>query len=395
MKDIFVVGSKGIPANYGGFETFVDNLVSRQENKEIKYHVACMSLKGKRKHYEYNGAECQEIPVKDIGGAKAIMYDLKALDWVLRVIQKRNLHDGIVYILACRIGPFVSKYVKKFHEFGFQVWVNPDGHEWKRAKWSAPVRKYWKVSEKLMVKNADFLVCDSISIEKYIHHDYAKFSPKTTFIAYGADIEKTKLTHDDSKVSEWYKKNNIEENNYFLVVGRFVPENNYETMIREFMSSDVSEDLVLITNVEENTFYQKLKEKTNFDKDPRIKFVGTVYDEQLLKYIRENAFAYLHGHSVGGTNPSLLEALGSTKLNLLYDVGFNREVARKSSLYWTRQKGNLSKLLNSVTEYSNDTITGFDYLSTQRIVNEYSWERIVQEYENCFQEMRNENGNLK
>lgn len=384
MKDVFIVGSKGVPANYGGFETFVDNLISRQERKEIKYHVACLSLKGKRKHYEYNGAECQEIPVKDIGGAKAILYDLKALDWALRVIQKRNLHDGVIYILACRIGPFLSKYVKKFHQHGFQVWVNPDGHEWKRDKWSIPVRKYWKVSERLMVKYADFLVCDSISIEKYIQHDYVKYSPKTTFIAYGTDIAKSKLTYDNSKASEWFEKNNVKENDYFLVVGRFVPENNYETMIREFMNSNVAKDLVLVTNVEKNDFYQKLKEKTNFDKDSRIKFVGTVYDEQLLKYIRENAFAYLHGHSIGGTNPSLLEALGSTKLNLLYDVGFNREVAEDSALYWTKRVGNLKALLEKVGNFSNIQLEEFDSWSTERVKSNYSWENIIFRYERLF-----------
>src|SRR5699024_6415228 len=131
---------------------------------------------------------------------------------------------------------------KKFHQFGFQVWVNPDGHEWKRAKWSLPVRKYWKISERLMVKNADFLICDSKSIEKYIQHDYRRYHPKTTFIAYGADIEESQLTSKTPQVLEWYAKNDVTSENYFLTVGRFVPENNFATMITEFMSSDVTED---------------------------------------------------------------------------------------------------------------------------------------------------------
>ncbi|WP_410504527.1 glycosyltransferase family 1 protein [Ligilactobacillus salivarius] len=384
MKNVFIVGSKGIPANYGGFETFVDNLVTRQVNPKIKYHVSCMTFDKSVKQYDYNGAECQEIYVPNIGGAKAILYDLRSLDWVLDTIKERNLTDGIVYILACRIGPFLHKYIKKFHNHGFKVWVNPDGHEWKRAKWSAPVRKYWKVSEKLMVKNADFLICDSKSIEEYIHEDYKKYNPQTTFIAYGADITPSTLKQDDKKVVAWFNKHDVKLNEYFLIVGRFVPENNYETMIKEFMKSKVNKDLVIITNVEKNAFYNSLKEETHFENDKRIKFVGTVYDAELLKFIRENALGYLHGHSVGGTNPSLLEALGSTKINLLYNVGFNKEVGEDSSLYWSLEDGSLANKLNEVEEISTEKEENFGKLAKQQIIDNYSWEKIVNDYEEQF-----------
>lgn len=384
MKDVFIVGSKGIPANYGGFETFVDNLVTRQVNPKIKYHVSCMTFNKSVKQYDYNGAECQEIYVPNIGGAKAILYDLRSLDWALDTIKERNLTDGIVYILACRIGPFLHKYIKKFHNHGFKVWVNPDGHEWKRAKWSAPVRKYWKVSEKLMVKNADFLICDSKSIEEYIHEDYRKYNPQTTFIAYGADITPSTLKQDDKKVVDWFNKHDVKLNEYFLIVGRFVPENNYKTMIKEFMKSKVNKDLVIITNVEKNAFYNSLKEETHFENDKRIKFVGTVYDAELLKFIRENALGYLHGHSVGGTNPSLLEALGSTKINLLYNVGFNKEVGEDSSLYWSLEDGSLANKLNEVEEISTEKEESFGKLAKQQIIDNYSWEKIVNDYEEQF-----------
>lgn len=237
-----------------------------------------------------------------------------------------------------------------------------------------------------MVKNADLLVCDSVNIEKYIQTTYAKYHPKTTFIAYGADVTESKLTVDSKKVREWYSKKAIKENDYFLVVGRFVPENNYATMISEFMKSTVKKDLVLITNVEHNKFYEELKRSTKFDKDPRIKFVGTVYDGELLKYIRENAFGYLHGHSVGGTNPSLLEALSSTKLNLLYDVGFNREVGQDSALYWSKKEFNLAHLLEVTVNMSENKIENLDKKSNNRIKNNYSWEFITKQYENTFLE---------
>jgi len=140
-----------------------------------------------------------------------------------------------------------------------------------------------------MVKHADLLICDSKNIESYIQKDYAKYRPQTTYIAYGTDTTKSRLTKVDDKVRTWYFEKGVIENNYYLVVGRFVPENNYEAMIRGFMASNSDKDFVLITNVEENKFYDKLRQETGFDKDPRVKFVGTVYDQELLKYIRENA----------------------------------------------------------------------------------------------------------
>lgn len=384
MKDVFIIGSKGIPAQYGGYETFVDELVTRQVSKKIKYHVACMTFNNTCRHYDYHGAECQEISIKDIGGAKAILYDLKALNWALDQIKKHNLRDGIVYILACRIGPFIHTYIPKFHKYGFQVWVNPDGHEWMRAKWSKPVRKYWKISEGGMVKNADLLICDSKNIEKYIHETYGKYNPNTTFIAYGADVVRSPLKATDEKVNKWYKDHDVQRNNYFLIVGRFVPENNYESMIREFMASNVDKDLVIITNVEHNKFYEDLKEKTQFDTDKRIKFVGTVYDKDLLKYIRENAYGYIHGHSVGGTNPSLLEALADTKLNLLYGVGFNKEVGEDGAVYWSNTSGFLKDLLERVNNLAPKQIDNLGKKAKQRIIDEYSWKKIVNSYEHTF-----------
>ena len=379
MKNVFIIGSKGIPANYGGFETFVDELVSRQQNKNIKYHVACLS--DNDRETEYHGAHCFNVKVPNIGPAKAVYYDLAALKYCVKYIKDNNINDTIVYILACRIGPFVSKYVKQLHKLNCKVYVNPDGHEWKRAKWNYFIRKYWKLSEKLMVKHADLLICDSKNIEKYIQEDYKQYSPKTTFIAYGADTSKSTLRDDDEKLLNWYKEKGVQAKEYYLVVGRFVPENNYETMIKEFMKSNTKKDFVLITNVEQNKFYETLKNETHFDQDKRIKFVGTVYDQQLLKKIRENAYGYLHGHEVGGTNPSLLEALATTDLNLLLDVGFNKEVGEDGSVYWNKEEGNLANLINRLENINNDQLKELSTKAKQRIDSEYSWDYIVRKYE--------------
>lgn len=386
-KAVYIIGSKGIPAKYGGFETFVEKLTEYQKDSNIQYYVACMRENSAKSgitedRFEHNGAICFNVDVPNIGPARAIAYDIAAVNKAIELAKENKDEAPIFYILACRIGPFISRIKRKILAIGGTLLVNPDGHEWLRAKWSMPVRKYWKFSEKLMVKHADLLVCDSKNIEQYIQEDYKQYQPETTYIAYGTDTAPSNLKTEDTKVRNWYQEKGINENGYYLVVGRFVPENNYETMIREFIKSKSKKDFVLITNVEQNKFYDQLLQDTGFDKDPRVKFVGTVYDQELLKYIRENAFAYFHGHEVGGTNPSLLEALASTKLNLLLDVGFNREVGEDGAIYW--KKDELASVIEEVEEFDQATIADLDFNSSKRILSAFTWEKIVSNYEEVF-----------
>lgn len=381
-KHVFIIGSKGIPAQYGGFETFVEKLTEYQKDESIQYYVACMNAK--RKRFKHNGAKCFNVTVPDVGPAKAVYYDIAALKWCIGYIKAHNIKDAVIYVLACRIGPFIGYFKKQMDKLGAHLYVNPDGHEWLRAKWNGLIKKYWKISEKLMVKHAELLICDSMNIEKYIQEEYKQYTPNTTFIAYGADITKSKLRDDDQKLVDWYKKFNVKPKGFYLVVGRFVPENNYETMVREFMNSDTDKDFVLITNVERNKFYEELREKTGFEKDKRIKFVGTVYDQELLKKIREDAYGYFHGHEVGGTNPSLLEALGSTQLNLLLDVGFNREVAEEGAMYWSKDKNSLSSIISSADQMTVEQLNQFEEKAKKCIIERYTWENIRDKYERVF-----------
>lgn len=379
-KNVFIIGSKGIPAKYGGFETFVENLTSKRQQNNIKYHVACMA--NNYEEFTHNNARCFNINVPNIGPAKAVYYDIRALQHCIKYIKTNKIKNAIIYILACRIGPFIGHYKKKLEKLNCKLYLNPDGHEWKRAKWNKVIKKYWKISEKLMIKNADLSICDSVNIEKYIKNDYAKYNPKTTFIAYGADIKDE--IENKEKIEKWYTEKGLKENEYYLVVGRFVPENNYETMIKEFMKSKTNKDFVIITNVEKNKFYEKLKLKTNFEKDKRIKFVGTVYDQELLAQIRNKAYGYIHGHEVGGTNPSLLEALATTRLNLLLDVGFNKEVGQEGALYWSKEEESLANLINRLETISQEEINEYSNKAKNRITENYSWNKIIKDYEKIF-----------
>ena len=380
MKDVFIIGSRGLPAQYGGFETFVEKLVSHKVSPAIRYHVACLSDESTGNHFDYKGADCFTVNPPKLGPARVIAYDMMAINYSLKLIKKEGIQSPIFYILGNTIGAFIVYFAKKIQSIGGILLVNPDGLEWKRAKWSKPVQSYLKYSEKEMTKYANLIISDNRGIETYIQNTYPW--ARTTFIAYGTDLSKTTLTAEDAPVRDWYQKWQTQEKDYYLILGRFVPENNYETAIREFMKSSTERDLVIICNHEGNAYFDELRQITGFDKDKRVKFVGTVYDQDLLKYIRNQAFAYIHGHEVGGTNPGLLEALAQTDLNLIYNVDFNHQVAQETALYWNKEDGNLSQLIDSV-----DGKVSFEDLGNAAKANmkeNYTWEKIVGEYEELF-----------
>jgi rhamnosyltransferase len=371
VKHIFIIGSKGIPAHHGGFETFVENLTARKKSEDICYHVSC--LNSAERNFEHNGANCFGINVPNwLGSAKAVVYDTLALRKSIEFVKQNNIQNAIIYLLASRIGLFISLYKKQLESFGIKLLINPDGLEFKRKKYNWLIRHYWKISEKYSVKNTDLVICDSKCIQSYIQEEYAKYNPKTKFIAYGACIKKSRILDNDISLQDWYKKNKISPNDYYLVVGRFVPENNFKTIVQEFNLSSSKKKLIIVSNSRKRML------------NGRIIFANSLYDSELLKKIRENAFAYIHGHEVGGTNPSLLEAMASTKLNILLDVCFNREVGENAVLYWTKERGNLAALIDKADCFGEDEIEKLGKLANDRVEKEYSWDKIASNYEEEF-----------
>ena len=380
MQHVFIIGSRGLPAQYGGFETFVDQLVSHQVSPDIQYHVACLSNDQAFQHFNYKGVDCFTIKAPKLGPARVIAYDMMAINYALKLIKKQGIEQPIFYVLGNTIGAIVAPFARKIHKIGGRFYINPDGLEWKRAKWAKPIQAYLKYSEKIMTRHADLVISDNPGIESYIKEAYPW--SKTTYIAYGTDLSPTSLNSQDNKVREFYHKWQTQEKNYYLILGRFVPENNYETAIREFMASSTKRDLVIICNQEGNPYFEELRVRTGFDQDPRVKFVGTVYDQDLLKYIRKEAFAYIHGHEVGGTNPGLLEALAQTDLNLVLGVSFNQTVAKDSAQYWTKETGNLAHLINQVDPLED--VSEWGQRAKANMKQNFTWEKIVGEYEELF-----------
>ena len=238
VQHVFIIGSKSI-GQYGGYETFVDRLIGEHEDASreglIKYHVACKAngdgfmdetklssspdspitiLKrgqdGSVSEFEYKNAHVFKIKCPNIGPGVAIYYDRAAVLYSIEYCKREGISSPIFYILTCRIGLFIDSLVKQIRSVGGRFFLNPDGHEWKRAKWSAPVRRYWKWSEERMVKDADLVICDSVNIEKYIRCEYGV--ENTTYIAYGADVEKSKLQDNDPKFVDWMRSKGLKKN---------------------------------------------------------------------------------------------------------------------------------------------------------------------------------------
>ncbi|HEL2072253.1 TPA: DUF1972 domain-containing protein [Streptococcus suis] len=380
MKHIFIIGSRGLPAQYGGFETFVEQLVSNQVSPTIRYHVACLSDSSHHQHTEYKGADCFTINPPKLGPARVIAYDMMAISYALELVKVQKMEAPVFYILGNTIGGFIAPFAKKIHSVGGILFVNPDGLEWKRSKWSKPVQVYLKYAEKIMTKHADLLIADNEGIENYIQEAYP--GTHTRFIAYGTDLSPTDYQSDSEAVLDFFGQWNLIEKDYYLIIGRFVPENNYLTAIKEFMASSTERDLVIVANHVGSAYFQKLEEETDFSRDKRIKFVGTVYDSNLLKYLRNQCRAYIHGHEVGGTNPSLLEALAQTNENLVLGVDFNQKVALNGARYWSKEPGNLAELIDRIDGQAEAEELG--QIAKEHMRTAYTWEKIVQEYEELF-----------
>ncbi len=380
MKNIIIIGARGYKASYGGWETFVTNLIQNYRDKDVAFHVPewTSNKDSKNKIIKKDHVSCLQVYAPSLGFVTMFIYAIKALFKMKKYIKKNHLTNTIIYVLGCRMGPFYPFLVHPLKRKDIKIYLNPDGLEWKREKWSWWIKQCFKISEYFMVKYSDEIICDSAAIKNYIDNKYQKFHKKTHFISYGAYLN-NKIKNNE-KIKNLMQKYDIKENNYYLIVGRFVPENNYELILKEFKNTNTKKDLVIVSNVEKNKFYYELLNKTDFESDSRIKFIGSVYDQEILKYLRENAFAYIHGHSAGGTNPSLLEALATTKINILYNAIYNVEVGEFASLYFSRQEGDLKKLIEKVDKFDYQMINKYEKLAKNRIKEAYTWDLVVEKY---------------
>ena len=375
MKNVFIIGSRGYHASYGGWETFVSNLTDYYQDKNTIFYISEYTDNKNEKIKEVsNNIIVFPIYVKKSGSATMFFYSIKALKYSIKYIKEHQLENTYIYMLGLKLFHYLWLYEKELKKLSVTTLVNPDGLEHERSKWSYPIKKFFLLSEKLMLNHTDIIICDAKGIQEYIVKKYPKLKSITKYIAYGSENYNFENI-DEEKILREY---NLKKNNYCLMVGRCVPENNYELVIKEYMNSKIKKDLIIITNLSSSNYYEELKEITNVENDKRIHFIDGVYDKIKLAVIRKNAYLYIHGHSVGGTNPSLIEALSLTDINILYDVCFNKDIGANSCLYF-KEKGSLTKILDNEKELDRKR----NYLATSAkeiIKNNFTWDIIVKKY---------------
>ena len=230
MKNVIIIGSRGYRYNYGGWETFVTELVNNSVEKDITFFVPYLTHDkvNNKKVTHINNIEEVQLYCKNTGFTTMFKFTIKSMNYYINFLKKNNLKNVVLLILGCKIGPLMPKYYKELHKLGVKVVMNPDGLEWKRDKWNKAIKKCFKISEKYHVKYADKVVCDSQSIKDYIDNEY-NVNNKTEFIAYGTYLDDK--INDVSKCKKFFKDNKIKDNDYYIYVGRFIPENNIETII--------------------------------------------------------------------------------------------------------------------------------------------------------------------
>lgn len=362
---IAILGARGVPACYGGFETFAEKIGIELHNRGIDVTVFCES-KGSQLPTAWQGVNLRYVPAPALGSLQTILYDLRCL-WAARK------GFDVVYMLGYGAAPFCV--IPRF--WGAEVWINPDGLEWARAKWGVVAKNYFRLMEWFTVRVADRVIADAEAIAVSLAGRHGR-SPKYTVIPYGADVL------DSPPPSQLLFEWGITPGHYYLVVCRLEPENHVLELIEGFEESDSALPLVILGDVEDPSAYVRALLARQSE---RIRFIGTVFDKEKLTALRFHATAYLHGHSVGGTNPSLLEAMACSNLVIAHDNPFNREVLGGSGFFF-HTAAELRAQINAI-DNGAVKINELRASAAKRISEHYRWDQIADAYLELLRRTRN------
>lgn len=351
-----ILGTRGIPARYGGFETFAEQLATYLARHGISVTVFCPARFNKPDSL-YHGITLRYVKSSGLGSFSETIWDVRCL-W-----KARREYD-VIYMLG--VGAGFATWIPRL--YGAAVWVNPDGLEWKRRKWTWLQRVYLAVAEFMSVLFSTMIIADAEAIAEYLHKRYPGLK-RVSRIAYGADIPVRKPR------SELLKEWNLKPGSYYLVVCRLEPENHILEIVEGFEKSKTQRHLVIVGNMENHNSYVRAIRRHKSD---RIRFLGTVYDKTELSALRFFARAYLHGHSVGGTNPSLLEAMACSNLVIAHDNPFNREVLGNCGLYWSAPD-EVASIVDAVDELGVDADRRRE-AAVEIIRTRYTWDKIADAY---------------
>jgi glycosyltransferase involved in cell wall biosynthesis len=359
MKKIAIIGSVGIPANYGGFETLTENLVDQlSERYEITVFCSKKSFKSAERKKNHKGARLLYIPIKP-NGISSILYDY------VSIIRALFFADTLLIlgVSGCTLLPFIRFFSRK------KIIVNIDGLEWKRKKWNRMARWFLHLSEYCAVKYSHADIADNKAIQRYTALYYGSIS---NVIAYGGPV-----ILDKQKRSDLESKYPFTSDKYYVKVARIEPENNIEMVLDAF--SEMDEKIVLIGNWQHSTYARALKKK--YKDLENVLLLDPIYKKDEINYIRRKAYAYIHGHEAGGTNPSLVEAMCCRLPVIAYDVSFNRETTNDEAIYFKNNKD-----LKLIVRYASSDVLDLNARCMRfTAMHNYNWETIANQYDSLLQ----------
>lgn len=366
---IAIIGSRGYPYVYSGYETFVSEVAPKLVAKELEVHVYCHKQLFTEKPKQVNGIYLHYIPC-----IKSKSLSQLSNSFLCTIHAIFNSYDVLLYVNSANgVFGILTKLFRK------KTAINVDGLEWLRPKWKGVGAKVFYFSSKMATKWMDVIITDAEAMRQV----YLKeFKTDSTVIAYGANI---KYSENNTLIKKW----NLVTNNYYLIVGRLIPDNNALLILQEFVKSTTSKKLVIVGDVPYIDEYASNIKKIE---DKRIIFTGYVTNSDVLAELYHNCFAYFHGHEFGGTNPTLLKALAYGCAIIALDTVFSREVLSdiKYGIYFTKEEGNLVNLMNSV-EIDNSILVQLKEKSRERIAECYTWDMITEQYYKMFAQLFNTN----
>jgi len=353
---IGILGTRGIPNAYGGFEQFAEHLsigLLQRGHEVFVYNSSLHPYKGK----DWKNVKiihCRDLENK-IGAAGQFVYDLNCI----RDARKRDF-DVLLHLGYTSDSIWHRMWPEKTINI-----VNMDGLEWKRSKYNKLTQRFLKWAESLAAENAHTMIADSPDMQAYLLNTYGR---RPIYIPYGADV----FSKPNVSILEKY---DLRPHQYFLMISRMEPENNIEMIIKGHLASKRPYPLFIIGNIT-NQFGRHV---TTTYKDPAIKFSDAIYDQVELDNLRYHCSLYFHGHSVGGTNPSLLEAMACGCRIAAHDNQFNKAVLQNETDYFPSEN-NVTRIIDTPKDPS--TINQWKKINIEKIRTIYSQEKIIDDYEN-------------
>jgi rhamnosyltransferase len=370
---IAIIGSRGIPAKYGGFETFAEGLSTRLVKNGFEITVSCEYEPLESRIAEFNDVKLEYFPFKPPKNYFLRMF-YENLSDIYFLIKLTRSHD-LIYFLGIEVGFFL--FIPKLIKNDIKLLVNIDGLMWKRTKFNKFARFLLKLNHYFATVFANTIITDAEEMKNYIPDIYKN---KAVYIPYGVELPKL-IPWTNKKVKNYDKIKDISTNNYWLVVARLEPENNISTIIDAYSKFTTKLPLIVIGEYTSDK-YKKQIDRIAENSD-NIIFLGSIYDLTTLDMLRQNCFAYIHGHSVGGTNPSLLEAMIMKNIIIAHDNEFNREVCGDLGIYFT----DVDDLINKLDLIENN-FSSYIKLKEElhdRAKEKYSWKDINNNYIKLFE----------